>query len=97
MREPIFKRESGRSWSNIFGPSRPAVRLSIYEPDRFTGSAPFDAFVSSPAGYTVFKTIEDLEELRGFLSEAIEAHRRHTLMPVESKSKEKRVAPPEEK
>ncbi len=71
MRKPIFRRKSERQWTNGFGFRNAAVELSIYRPNRHTGAAPFDAFVSSPAGYTVFKFMEDLVELRNFLDEAI--------------------------
>lgn len=78
MREPIFQRISQRGWTNGLGFRSNAVKLSIYQPNSFTGTAPFDAFVSSPAGYTVFKTLEDLVELRQFLDDAISEFSRQT-------------------
>ena len=71
MNKLIFERVSKRSWTNGLGLRGHAVKLRIYEPNRFTGPAPFDAFISSPDGYTVLKTVEDLVELRQFLDEAI--------------------------
>ena len=90
MRQPIFERKSKRSWTNALGQGSEAVRLRIYEPSRFTGPAPFDAYIGAPSGYVVLKSIEDLKELRGFLDEAIEAYEKHTLMPVETKLKKRR-------